>query len=83
VIAGFAELLSKRYRGKLDDKAEEFITQIEEGAGRQQHLITDLLEYSRVTTRGKDLTETGAYLHLKGIHRGWRGSRILMGNLQQ
>jgi PAS domain S-box-containing protein len=54
VIAGFAELLARRYQGQLDDKAEGFITQIQEGVRRQQHLINDLLEYSRVTTRGKE-----------------------------
>jgi PAS domain S-box-containing protein len=54
VIAGFAELLARRSQGKLDDKAEEFIKQIKEGVRRQQHLINDLLDYSRVTTRGKE-----------------------------
>jgi PAS domain S-box-containing protein len=54
VIAGFAELLARRSQGKLDDKAEEFIEQIQEGVRRQQHLINDLLAYSRVTTRGKE-----------------------------
>jgi light-regulated signal transduction histidine kinase (bacteriophytochrome) len=54
VIGGFAELLGRRYRGQLDDQAEEFLTQIQEGARRQQHLIHDLLEYSRVTTRAKE-----------------------------
>ena len=56
VIGGFAELLAKRSEGKLDSKAEGFITQIQEGARRQQHLINDLLEYSRVTTKGKEFT---------------------------
>lgn len=56
VIAGFAELLARRSQGKLDAKAEEFITHIQEGVKRQQHLIKDLLEYSRVTTRGQEFT---------------------------
>jgi PAS domain S-box-containing protein len=56
VIAGFAELLARRSQGKLDAKGEEFIAQIQEGARRQQRLINDLLDYSRVTTKGKEFT---------------------------
>jgi PAS domain S-box-containing protein len=54
VISGFSDLLGRHCRGKLDDKAEEYLTHIQEGVRRQQHLIKDLLDYSRVTTRGKE-----------------------------
>ncbi len=54
VVAGFADLLARRCQGKLDDKAEEFITHIQAGVKRLQHLINDLLDYSRVATRGKE-----------------------------
>ncbi len=54
VIAGFADLLGRRCQGKLDDKAEEFIRHIQAGAKRQQQLIKDLLDYSRLTTRGQE-----------------------------
>lgn len=53
VIGGFADLLARRCQGKLDEKAEEFIKQIQEGVKRQKQMIKDLLDYSRVTTRGK------------------------------
>lgn len=53
VIGGFAQLLAKHSQGKLDDKEEEFLVQIQDGVKRQQRLINDLLEYSRVTTQGK------------------------------
>jgi PAS domain S-box-containing protein len=52
-IASFTQLLAKRYRGRLDADADDFIDFIVEGASRMQTLIDDLLAYSRVGTHGK------------------------------
>jgi PAS domain S-box-containing protein len=52
-IAGFAGLLEKRYKGKLDKKADEFIDLIVSDSKRMQELIKDLLEYSRIDTKPK------------------------------
>ena len=52
-VASFTELLEKRYRGKLDEKADTYVAYIVDGARRMQMLIKDLLAYSRITTRSQ------------------------------
>jgi PAS domain S-box-containing protein len=58
VVAGFVKLLAKRYKGKLDEKADEFIDHAINGTERMQVLIKDLLDYSRVGSKGKSYTST-------------------------
>lgn len=57
-ISRFMELLSLKYQDKLDSNAVEFINFAVEGAIKMQQLIDDLLEYSRVGTRGKAFVYT-------------------------
>jgi PAS domain S-box-containing protein len=55
MVINYAELLTRRYAGKLDDTADKYLGFMSAGARRMQALIQDLLMYSRVDTQGQPL----------------------------
>ena len=53
-IASFTQLLERRYKGKFDSDADEFMDYIVEAAVHMKAQIEGLLEYSRVGTKWEE-----------------------------
>ncbi|MCB1232525.1 MAG: PAS domain-containing protein [Verrucomicrobiae bacterium] len=58
VVTSFVQLLQRRYQGRLDDDADEYIRHAVGGAERMRKLILGLLELSRVERKGRPLEIT-------------------------
>lgn len=65
MVSSYVQLLARRYKGKLDADADDFIHFAVDGANRMQNLINDLLAFSRVGTRGKPFEPTDCEKVLK------------------
>ena len=67
MVASFTQLLQNRYQDKLDDDANDFINYAVGGATRMHNLISDLLIFSRVGTRGKPFKITDMNTVLEAV----------------
>jgi PAS domain S-box-containing protein len=74
MVSSYTQLLSKRYKGRLDADADEFIAYAVDGANRMQGLINDLLAYSRVGTLGKVFKPTNCAAIFKQTLVNLRGA---------
>jgi PAS domain S-box-containing protein len=81
-VSIYSELLAKRFKGKLDGQALEFLSYLTSGARRMEMLIKDLLAYTQVANvetrcEALDANEalTASLLNLKNAVRG-SGARV-------
>lgn len=66
MVTGFLELLEKKYGDQLDDTAKKYIGFTVKGANKMKNLIFDLLEYSRLNTVAREVTEVDLNLAMQG-----------------
>ncbi|QLH83875.1 ATP-binding protein [Halosimplex pelagicum] len=60
MVSSYVSLLEEEYGDSFDEDGELYMEYAVDGATRMQAMIDALLQYSRVTTQGDELTETDA-----------------------
>jgi len=73
-VSGFVQLLGRRYKGKLDKEADDFIDNALEGVARMQRMIQDILTYSRVDRQGRPFEQVACSSVLEAVLDNLHGS---------
>jgi PAS domain S-box-containing protein len=87
MVSSFTQLLERRYKNQLDERANKYIYYAVDGANRMQNLINDLLDFSRISTRGDKFKKTDTNLVIKNVLENLSirieetGAQIKTGNL--
>lgn len=75
----YSELLARRYGGKLDGEALEFLGYMQAGATRMELLVSDLLSYTQVSKQEKCTDSVDANAALTTVLSGMSGSILESG----
>ncbi len=66
-IRAFGDRLQSGYKEELDERGQDFLQRMLKAAARMSMLITDLLAFSRVSTRGKEFETVSLDNVVKGV----------------
>ncbi|WP_240741908.1 ATP-binding protein [Deinococcus sp. KSM4-11] len=86
-ITSYTELLARRYAGRLDERADQYIAFTTAATTRLKTLIQDLLAYSRVRQGGRPMTEVDTHGLVAGVvddlaaQLDTSGGRVVLGEL--
>lgn len=89
MVGSYLQLLERRYGDRLDGDAREFMDFAIDGAERMKILINDLLDYSRVESRGKPFELTDLNIILNRVQRTLSltiedsGAQVIVGELPE
>jgi light-regulated signal transduction histidine kinase (bacteriophytochrome) len=70
MVTGFMQLFEQKYAGKIDAAADRYIHYAVDGAKRMKRLIEDLLAYSRVGARAREVAPVDSGEVLRGVLAG-------------
>jgi signal transduction histidine kinase len=71
-IFGFSQILSKRHRESLNDEGQQYMDYIVQASVRMEHLINDLLEYSRLGRKSIDIYPISLNKVIDTVHSDFR-----------
>jgi signal transduction histidine kinase len=76
MVSAYTQLLAERYRGKLDDQADKYISYAIDGATRMQSLIQDLLAFSRFGRQENAVANTDCNALVEGAMENLRAAML-------
>ena len=79
MVASYTQLISKRYKGRLDADADEFIGYAVDGTQRMKRLIEDLLLYSRA---GKGAPPSDEFSSEEALQEAIKNLNLAIGDSQ-
>ncbi len=86
-ISGFVEVITENYQETLNDDVSEFIGYISKATTRMRRVVTDLLDYSRIGGKRKEMTMVDTEKMMEEIRQDLSGmiretnTSIVLGHL--